>query len=105
MKRQYSITMGTFQMAILLCFNNSNSLTIKDIQENIQLPEKELIKQIQSLIESKLLVLGETPEAKPITDPVKVCLKIFSIFRFQKTKCLKFNRQMPKALTSLLLFP
>lgn len=64
LKRQYSITMGTFQMAILLCFNNSNSLTIKDIQENIQLPEKELIKQIQSLLESKLLLLVESAENK-----------------------------------------
>ena len=60
-------------MAILLCFNNSNSLTIKDIQENIQLPEKELIKQIQSLLESKLLILAESAEAKSTTDPVKVC--------------------------------
>ena len=49
-------------MAILLCFNNSNSLTIKDIQENIQLPEKELIKQIQSLLESKLLLLVQSAE-------------------------------------------
>jgi len=62
LKRQYSITMGTFQMAILLCFNNSNSLTVKDIQENTQLPEKELVKQVQSLLESKLIMIAESPE-------------------------------------------
>ena len=67
-------------MAILLCFNNSNSLTIKDIQENIQLPEKELIKQIQSLLESKLLILAESAEAKSTTDPVKVCSLFFRLF-------------------------
>lgn len=47
--------MGTFQMAILLCFNEKEQLQVKDIQEQTQLPDKELIKQIQSLLESKLL--------------------------------------------------
>jgi len=55
LKRPYFVTMGTFQMAILLCFNHSQELTVKDIQVHTQLQEKELIKQIQSLIESKLI--------------------------------------------------
>lgn len=54
LKKPYFVTMGTFQMAILLCFNERDELTLKDIQEQTQLPEKELIKQIQSLCESKL---------------------------------------------------
>lgn len=49
--------MGTFQMSILLGFNNSSTLSIKELQENTQLPEKELIRQVQSLLESKLLVI------------------------------------------------
>lgn len=59
-------------MAILLSFNNSNTLTIKDLQENTQLPEKELIKQIQSLLESKLIVLSENLETKVNNEPTKV---------------------------------
>ena len=47
--------MGTFQMAVLLCFNERDQLKVKDIQEQTHLSGKELIKQIQSLIESKLL--------------------------------------------------
>jgi cullin 2 len=47
--------MGTYQMAILLCFNERDQLKVKDIQEQTQLSGKELIKQIQSLIESKLV--------------------------------------------------
>ena len=47
--------MGTFQMAILLCFNDRDQLKVKDIQEQTQLSGKELIKQIQSLVESKLV--------------------------------------------------
>ncbi len=50
-------------MSILLGFNNSLSLTIKDLQQNTQLPEKELIKQVHSLLEAKLLILQEkTPK-------------------------------------------
>jgi uncharacterized protein YqhQ len=51
--------MSTFQMSILLGFNNSLSLSIKDLQQTTQLPEKELIKQVQSLLEAKLLVKQE----------------------------------------------
>lgn len=51
--------MGTFQMAILLGFNNSTILSIKDLQETTQLPEKELIKQVQSLLEAKLLLVSD----------------------------------------------
>ena len=49
-------------MAVLLAYNNSVKLSIKELQEITQLPEKELIKQVQSLVESKLLLVenGET---------------------------------------------
>lgn len=59
LKRPYSITMSIFQMAILLCFNSSKSLAIKEIHDTTQLPLKELVKQVQSLIDAKL-ILSET---------------------------------------------
>jgi cullin 2 len=60
LKKPYSVTMGTFQMSILLGFNNSTTLGIKELQEFSQLPEKELIKQVQSLVESKIVILQDT---------------------------------------------
>ncbi len=42
-------------MAIMLCFNESDDLTIREIEEQTQLQQKELFKQIQSLIESKVI--------------------------------------------------
>ncbi|RNA16621.1 Cullin-2 [Brachionus plicatilis] len=45
LKKHYSVTMGTFQMAILLGFNHSAAISLKEIQETTQL---------QSLLESKL---------------------------------------------------
>lgn len=67
LKKSYSVTMGTFQMACLLGFNQASTLTIRELQEFSQLPEKELVKQVQSLLEAKLLLLvtsgGEKPNA------------------------------------------
>lgn len=50
--------MGTFQMAILLCLNSQTSISVKELQESTQLPEKDLIKQVQSLLESKIITLN-----------------------------------------------
>lgn len=47
--------MQTFQMAILLLFERTNELSGRDIQESIQIPGDQLVKQIQSLIDAKLL--------------------------------------------------
>lgn len=57
LKRPYIITMGTFQMAILLCLNATTTITVKDLLESTQLPEKDLIKQVQSLIDAKIITL------------------------------------------------
>ena len=55
-------------MAILLCFNTSVKLSIKELQESIQLPEKELIKQVQSLAESKLVIINDDQAATSATE-------------------------------------
>lgn len=64
-------------MSILLGFNNSLTLSIKELQENTQLPEKELLRQVQSLIESKLVVLAEKPEDGN-SEPKQVTIEYFS---------------------------
>lgn len=67
-KKHYSVTMGTFQMAILLGFNNSTVLSLKEIQETTQLPEKELNRQIQSLLESKLITIEDNKNPESSTN-------------------------------------
>ncbi len=59
-------------MSILLCLNNSVSLSIKDIQESTQLPEKELVKQVQSLLESKLIIANEKNDISESTAKVVI---------------------------------
>lgn len=55
LKKSYIVTMGSFQMAILLMFNDSETVSYKEISRHTQLSEKEMPKQIQSLVDAKLL--------------------------------------------------
>jgi len=48
--------MGSYQMAILLLFNEHQQLTLSEIEEATKINIKELEKQIISLIENKLLL-------------------------------------------------
>jgi hypothetical protein len=48
--------MGTYQMAILLMFNEHQQITLNEIEETTKLNTKELEKQIGNLIENKILL-------------------------------------------------
>lgn len=48
--------MQTYQMAILLLFESTDSLQYKEIQDSLQLNKDMLQKHILSLVESKLLL-------------------------------------------------
>jgi hypothetical protein len=54
--RPYFVTMGTYQMAILLIFNEHKKLTLNEIEEATKIHIRELEKQILSLIEHKFLL-------------------------------------------------
>ncbi len=54
--RSYFVTMGTYQMAILLMFNEHQQVTLNEIEETTKLNTKELEKQIGNLIENKILL-------------------------------------------------
>ncbi|PNF25320.1 Cullin-2 [Cryptotermes secundus] len=65
LKKPYQITMQTFQMAILLLFEKTDSLTCKEVQESLQLNSEQFGKHLMSLIESKILLANTeapTPE-------------------------------------------
>ncbi|XP_056637618.1 cullin-2 isoform X1 [Diorhabda sublineata] len=56
LKRTYVVTVQTFQMAILLLFENVDSLTCKDIKETLQLNNEQFYRHVVSLVDSKLLL-------------------------------------------------
>jgi cullin 2 len=81
LKRPYVITMGTFQMAVLLCLNTTLVISVKELQESTQLPEKDLVKQVQSLLDAKILVLHRGNEVD--TDKVRIDISLlFFIYLF-----------------------
>ena len=53
--RSYFVTMGTYQMGILLQFNKHEKLGLNEIEEATKLNVKELEKQVISLIDAKFL--------------------------------------------------
>ena len=54
-------------MAVLLLFNTNDSISMRDIGEHTQLPEKELIKHVQTLLDAKILVTEVRRNIKDIT--------------------------------------
>ena len=60
LKKPYFVTMGTFHMGILLPFNNTETLSFRELFESTQLPERELVKQLQALVETKLITTEVT---------------------------------------------
>ncbi|XP_050536894.1 cullin-2 [Daktulosphaira vitifoliae] len=57
LQKVYMVTMQTFQMAIMLLFENHNSLKYSEIQELLQLSNDQFQKHINSLVECKLLLI------------------------------------------------
>lgn len=59
LKKSYIVTMSTFQMATLCPFEVNNSLSFSEIQSSTNLPDKELCKQLQTLVDTKVLLCDE----------------------------------------------
>ncbi|XP_028290220.1 cullin-2-like isoform X2 [Gouania willdenowi] len=55
LSKPYVATVTTYQMAILLAFNNSLTVSYKELQDGTQINEKELQKTIKSLLDIKML--------------------------------------------------
>ncbi|XP_045466158.1 cullin-2 [Harmonia axyridis] len=72
LKKSYVVTVQTFQMAILLLFENTNTLTCKEIRDTLQLNVEHFQRHAISLVESKLLV-ADTEE---LTEATVLCLNM-----------------------------
>ncbi|NXB95826.1 CUL2 protein, partial [Vidua chalybeata] len=80
--KPYVAMVTTYQMAVLLAFNNSETVSYKELQDSTQMNEKELTKTIKSLLDVKMIN----------HDSDKVChndIKTFHVFslRFNILSC------------------
>lgn len=80
LKRPYFITVTTYQMAVILLFNERTSLQFCEIGEQTQLVEKELIRTLQSLADVRLITISEG------TDPTKCTYTLNPDFSSKRTK-------------------
>ncbi|ODM98047.1 Cullin-3 [Orchesella cincta] len=66
--RKHIIQVSTYQMCILVLFNNRDRLTYEEIQNETDIPEKDLIRALQSLALGKATqrVLLKSPKVKDI---------------------------------------
>ncbi|TSK16048.1 Cullin-2 [Bagarius yarrelli] len=55
LSKPYVAMVTTYQMAVLLVFNNSETVSYKELQESTQMNEKELQKTIKSLLDVKMI--------------------------------------------------
>jgi len=55
-KRPYIATMELHMMAVLMPFNSADCLTLSDVREVTQLPDRDLMKQLQLLVDGKILL-------------------------------------------------
>lgn len=53
--KPYVAMVTTYQMAVLLAFNNSETVSYKELQDSTQMNEKELTKTIKSLLDVKMI--------------------------------------------------
>uniref|UniRef100_A0A2K6UAK2 Cullin 2 n=1 Tax=Saimiri boliviensis boliviensis TaxID=39432 RepID=A0A2K6UAK2_SAIBB len=53
--KPYVAMVTTYQMAVLLAFNNSEMVSYKELQDSTQMNEKELTKTIKSLLDVKMI--------------------------------------------------
>ena len=83
LKKPYFVTMSTYQMAILLLFQAADSQSYNEIQESTKLNDEQLVKQVQSLVESKLL----------LTDNVSHFLCVI-LFHYSRAPIIRRSRDL-----------
>lgn len=75
-KKRYEVNMTNYQLAIMLLFNHADSFTMEEVEKTTALAGGELLRNVQSLVDAKLL--KKTGATKKVTSSDEVSLnKVF----------------------------
>jgi cullin 2 len=66
LNKSYIVNMTTFQMAILLLFEKSDSLSYSDLEKTTNIQREQFPRQVQSLLDSKLLLCNTDVRHQPV---------------------------------------
>merc|ERR1719186_1089235 len=99
-KQHYNITASTFQMVILLAFNESDRWTVKDLVNTTEIKEDILHQVLAILLKSKLLKVAEADNDNnqmQVVDEQNTLAKdtVIEIFKGYENKKLKVNINVP----------
>jgi len=93
---RYTLQASTFQMAVLLQFNEADQWTLTELFESTKIKKDMLVQVLQILLKSKLLKLPDTSDGAQ--DPDNVPLEdstVFQLFQKYKNKKLRVNINIP----------
>lgn len=93
---RYTLQASTFQMAVLLQFNEADQWTLTELFESTKIKKDILVQVLQILLKSKLLKLPDTSDG--VQDPDNVPLEdstVFQLFQKYKNKKLRVNINIP----------
>lgn len=86
--RKHVLQVSTYQMCVLMLFNNRERMTYEEIQQESDIPEKDLIRALQSLSMGKLQqrLLMRTPKTKEIEPSNEFYVNDGFVSKFHKVK-------------------
>ncbi|CAD7079622.1 unnamed protein product [Hermetia illucens] len=86
--RKHILQVSTYQMCILMLFNNRDRLTYEEIQQETDIPEKELIRALQSLSMGKPAqrLLVRNPKTKDIEPTNEFHVNDAFVSKFHRVK-------------------
>uniref|UniRef100_A0A1B0DEK6 Cullin family profile domain-containing protein n=1 Tax=Phlebotomus papatasi TaxID=29031 RepID=A0A1B0DEK6_PHLPP len=89
--RKHILQVSTYQMCVLMLFNNRDRLTYEEIQQETDIPEKDLIRALQSLSMGKAgqRLLVRTPKTKDIEPTNEFLVNDAFVSKFHRTVAAK----------------
>ncbi|XP_031639327.1 cullin-1-like [Contarinia nasturtii] len=87
-RNRYTLQASTFQMAVLLQFNEQTSLTVQQLGENTGIAQEYLIQVLQILLKAKLLTCSDDENSLNVAS-------VIHLYLAYKNKKLRVNINMP----------